>query len=115
MADIPHILKERVWKELDQCGAISGQTDWIGWISMKIHQVDLCSLCLTCKYFYNLASHPSLWYSTNISANISLNISTIISSNLPLIPHSSHRIHDDDIHKFSQLFRFGLNFGVSKI
>ena len=29
----------------------------------SIYQDDLCSLCLTCKYFYNLASQPSLWYS----------------------------------------------------
>ena len=26
------------------------------------HQEELCSLCLSCKYFYNLASQPSLWY-----------------------------------------------------
>ena len=30
---------------------------------LNIYQDDLCSLCLTCKYFYNLASQPSLWYS----------------------------------------------------
>ena len=36
---------------------------------LNIYQDDLCSLCLTCKYFYNLASQPSLWYSIIIVAD----------------------------------------------
>ena len=72
---------------------------------LNIYQDDLCSLCLTCKYFYNLASQPSLWYS----------IITIIvaDSHHQYSPNSSyHSLDLQDFHIYlhreceAQLFSF---------
>ena len=43
-------------------------TSWL--ISRYIIQSDLCSLLLTCRYFYNIGSCPSLWSSVRINKSL---------------------------------------------